>query len=155
MQFQITHRFSGAVIFECELSAEVETAQYSAQLGFAVRVAYKARAYLSGADLRGADLSDAYLRDAYLRDADGKKLTLVGSRPVFQIGPLGSRADTLMVFLTDSGLHFRAGCFFGDLDHFRAAVLETHGETSPHAVEYAAAISLAQQHARLWSGEQS
>ena len=140
MQFQITHRFSGAVIFECELSAEVETAQYSAQLGFAVRVAYKAR---------------AYLRDAYLRDADGKKLTLVGSRPVFQIGPLGSRADTLMVFLTDSGLHFRAGCFFGDLDHFRAAVLETHGETSPHAVEYAAAISLAQQHARLWSGEQS
>ena len=85
MNFQILNRWTGKVLFECELSAEMESASRRVQLGFAVRLAYKSGAVLRdadlsdadlsdavlrGADLSGADLSDAVLRDAVLSDAD-------------------------------------------------------------------------------------
>ena len=59
MKFQIKHRVTGEIQFEYELSAELETASYSLQLGFAVKAAVKARAYLAGADLVGANLVGA------------------------------------------------------------------------------------------------
>ena len=130
---------------------------------------------LSGADLRGADLSDANLRGANLRDADligadlrgadlsGANLSgadlrgaylsgdkLVGNRPVLQIGPVGSRADYLVAYLTDAGVMVRAGCFLGTLDAFRATCAETHGD-GIHGREYAAAIQLIETHAALWT----
>ena len=165
MKFQIKNRFSGAVQFECELPVELETVNYALQLGFAVQAAYRAKADLSGADLSGsalsgADLSGADLRGADLRRADLsgailadvnlKKITLVGKRPVLQLGPLGSRADCLLVFLTDNGIYLRTGCFFGDLKEFSAAVEETHG-TNEHAAEYKAAIALIKTHAKAWT----
>jgi len=109
---------------------------------------------LSGAYLCGANLSGAYLSGAYLRDADlsgahlyGNKL--VGSRPILQIGPIGSRTDYLVAYLTDAGVDLHTSCFFGTLDEFRVACIETHGE-SVHGREYAAAIQMIEAHALLW-----
>ena len=61
MKFEIKHRFSGAVMFECELAASFETKSYSIQLGAAVKKAVKARANLARANLAGADLAGANL----------------------------------------------------------------------------------------------
>ena len=107
-------------------------------------------ASLDGARLDGASLVGARLVEARLDGPRGEKLTLVGLRPVLQLGPLGSRCATLLAFLTDAGAYVRAGCFWGALDAFRAAVAETHGADSVHAQEYAAAIALIEAHARLW-----
>ncbi len=140
--------------------------------GLAVRAALET-ATKSGADLRGADLRGAYLRGADLGDADlrgadlrgadlsgaylrGAKITatatLVGERPVLQIGPIGSRRDTLTAFLTTEGVRVRAGCFDGTLNEFSAAVDKTHGD-SLHGDEYAMAILMIEAHARLWTPE--
>jgi len=115
------------------------------------------RADLSGADLRGAnlreaDLSGANLSGADLSGADGKKITLVGNRPFLQVGPIGSRADVLIAFLTDDGTYVRTGCFFGPLAEFKRAVRVTHAKASPvHYAEYHAAIALIETHAKLWT----
>ena len=112
-------------------------------------------AYLRGADLRGADLGGAYLGGAYLRGADlggadlgGKKL--VGDRPVLQIGPIGSRDDYLLAFLTDQGVVIEAGCFEGSIEEFLEQLQQTHG-TNEHAREYGAALALIHVHAQLWT----
>ena len=68
--FQIKARFTGVVLFECELSAEVAGKEYALQLGFAVRKAAEAGANLAGANLAGADLAGADLAGAYLAGAD-------------------------------------------------------------------------------------
>ncbi len=111
-------------------------------------------ANLRGADLGGANLYGANLYGADLRGArlskDGAELLLIGSRPVLQIGPIGSRADYLIAFTTDHGVYVRAGCFFDTLAKFTAAVKETHG-TNEHALEYKAAIAMIKTHAKLWS----
>ena len=135
MKIEIKNRFTGAVLFECDAESLMK----------AVEQAVKGGAYLSDADLRGAYLSGAYLRGADLRGAE-----LVGERPVLQIGPIGSRADYLVAYLTDAGIMISAGCFFGTLDEFRAASDKTHGD-STHGREYAAAIQLIETHAKLWT----
>jgi len=124
-------------------------------------------AYLRGADLSGANLSGAYLRDAnlsganlsgaYLRDADlsGADLSgakLVGKRPIIQIGPIGSRSDYLVAYMTDAGIHIKAGCFFGTRDEFIAAVAAEHGDNE-HGREYTAAIAFIDAHAALWPAD--
>jgi uncharacterized protein YjbI with pentapeptide repeats len=111
---------------------------------------------LRGADLRGADLRGADLRGADLRGANlyganlggGKKL--IGDRPFFQCGPIGSRSDYLLAFITEAGVVVRAGCFTGSLDEFRAAVADKHGETN-HGKEYEAAMLMIEAHAVLWT----
>ncbi len=107
-----------------------------------------ARANLDGANLAGANLDGANLAGAYLDGADGP--SLVGSRPILQIGPIGSRCAYLVTYLTDRGVYVRAGCWLGTLDAFRARVVETHG-TNGHATEYAAAIVMVEAHARVWT----
>jgi len=75
---QIRNRWTGAVLFECEIPAHVES-------GLAMRhaletaAAKRPRINLSGADLRDADLRDADLRDADLRDADLRDADLRGA----------------------------------------------------------------------------
>ena len=163
---------TGADLRGADLTAALLTGAYlrGADLtGADLRGAYLTRAYLrgadlTGADLRGADLTGAYLRGAdltraYLRGADltGADLTgakignsaLVGARPILQIGPIGSRSDYLVSYITKASVMIRAGCFFGTLDEFRAAVSGTHGDTV-HAREYAAAIVMVEAHAALW-----
>jgi uncharacterized protein YjbI with pentapeptide repeats len=105
-------------------------------------------AYLSGANLSDANLSDANLSDANLSDNS----KIIGKRPVFIIGPIGSRCDYLTSYMTDSGVKIQAGCFFGDLEKFESAVKETHG-SKIHGKEYTAAIAMIKAHAEIWSNE--
>ena len=117
--------------------------------------AYLDGAYLDGANLARANLVGAYLDGAYLARAnlDGAYLdgaNLVGERPVFQVGPVGSRCAYLVSFLTNVGIKIKAGCFFGSRDEFAAKVDKEHGD-SIHGEEYRAALVLIDAHARLWS----
>ena len=106
-------------------------------------------AYLTGADLRGADLYDANLAGSCLYDENDEKITLVGSRPIFQIGPIGSGSRYLIAFLTDQGLRLRTGCFFGTREQFEEKLDDTHVDNE-HAEEYRAALALIYAHERLW-----
>ena len=132
-----------------------------ANLGGAyLRDAHLRGAYLGGANLRGAYLGGAYLGGAYLRganlgganlgDASLRGANLIGDRPVFTVGPIGSRCDHFTSYLTDKGIYLRAGCFFGSVAEFTEKLRSQHGENS-HAQEYMAALQLIQSHARLWT----
>ena len=105
---------------------------------------------LSGAYLSGADLSGAYLSGAYLSSADLSGKKLIGIRPIYQIGPIGSRSDYLVAYLTDAGIMIAAGCFFGTRDEITAAVQATHGDNE-HGREYRAALALIDAHAEIWA----
>jgi hypothetical protein len=109
------------------------------------------RADLYGADLRGANLRRADLSEADLR---GAKITddksLIGQRPFFQCGPIGSRNDHLLSFITDKGIHVKVGCFDGSLDEFAEAVQKTH-EGNDHVKEYEMAILMIEAHAAIWT----
>ena len=118
--------------------------------GADLRSAYLGGAYLSSANLSSANLSSANLRGANLSGANGKNLTLVGSRPVFMLGPIGSRCDYLTAYLTDVGVHVRAGCFFDTIEAFHAAVIAEHKDNE-HGREYMAAIAMIDAHASIWT----
>ena len=77
--FQVKSRFTGHVLFECELDAEIAARPFRFQLGFAVRKAVEARAHLTGADLTGVHLTGADLTDADLTDADLRGAVLTGA----------------------------------------------------------------------------
>ena len=124
---------SGRVLYEHERTAERQTS------GLAMRDALEA-AIASLANLSWANLSGA----------DGKKLTLAGSRPSMQIGPIGSRCAALQLWLTDAGPMVQAGCFFGSLDEFEAKCEATHGDNA-HGKEYGFAALLMRSHAELWT----
>ena len=79
MKFEIKNRFSGAVQFECELTAEIAEKSYSVRLGFAVKKAIEARADLEDAYLARADLEDAYLARADLARANLEDAYLAGA----------------------------------------------------------------------------
>ena len=68
MNFNITNRWTGSVIFESEIEASDET-PLSIRIGMAVKVAVKARANLADAYLADANLADAYLAGANLARA--------------------------------------------------------------------------------------
>ncbi len=180
MKIEIKHRISGSILFSLEtdsLGAAVEEAIKSkADLSYAdlshadlsytdlsyadfshadlsytnLRYTNLSYANLSYTNLRSADVSSADLSYANLRSADGKKLKLVGDRPLLIIGPLGSRSDYLHAFLTDHGLYLKTGCFFGTRDEFIEAVIKTHNDNE-HDREYRAALKLIEVHADLWT----
>ena len=79
MKFEIKNRWTGAVMFECELSAEIAGKAYALQLGFAVRSARASGADLSDANLLGAELRCANLRGAELRGANLRDANLRGA----------------------------------------------------------------------------
>ena len=115
-----------------------------------------AGANLASANLAGAHLDDANLAGAYLAGAylDGARLdgaeTLTGSRPLLQVGPIGSASRWLVAYVTTAGLRLRAGCFFGTREEFVANLAITHGGNA-HAQEYHAALALIDVHAALWA----
>ncbi len=172
MKHQIKHRFTDAVLFECDVPDNIESGMATRH---ALEKATMADAYLAGANLAGAYLAGANLAGAYLADANlaganlaganlaganladanlaGAKLgddILTGDRPIFQIGPIGSRGAYLVSYLTDKGVKIKAGCFYGSLDEFVSAVLKEHGD-SVHGKEYLAAIQMIETHVQLWS----
>jgi uncharacterized protein YjbI with pentapeptide repeats len=109
--------------------------------------AYLARANLARANLDGAYLARANLDGAYL---DG--ILLVGERPIFQIGPIGSRCAYFTAYLTTEGVKLRAGCFFGTVEEFTEKLSKEHGDNT-HAKEYRAALVLIEAHAEIWGKE--
>jgi uncharacterized protein YjbI with pentapeptide repeats len=109
-----------------------------------------ARANLDGANLDGAYLAGTNLDGAHLAGTNLDGALLVGERPIFQIGPIGSRCAYFTAYLTNEGVKLRAGCFFGTVDDFTAKLSEEHGD-NVHAKEYRAALDLIQCHAGLWT----
>jgi len=180
MKIQIRARFTGGVLFEHD--ADNNSVRITLEAAVSARAnldganlaganldgANLARAnldgaYLDGAKLDGANLDGANLAGAYLDGAnlDGANLaganldgavTLIGSRPIFQIGPIGSRCAYMVAYITSAGVRLRAGCFFGTVDEFRASLALTHG-TNNHAEEYNAALVLIEKHAELWGAK--
>ena len=130
--------------------------------GADLRGANLSGAYLSGASLRGANLRGANLSGADLRDADlsganlsGASLSgevrLIGARPVVQVGPIGSRSDWLIAYLTDGGIRIDAGCQRQiTRAEFETRLANTHGDNQ-HAREYRAALAYIDAHAAIWS----
>ena len=109
--------------------------------------AYLRGADLSGANLSGADLSGADLSGACLRDG----VRLIGARPVVQVGPIGSRSDWLVAYLTDGGIRIDAGCQRQiTRAEFETRLANTHGDDQ-HAREYRAALAYIDAHAAIWS----
>ncbi len=70
MKFEIKNRFTGGVIYTCELDEDVENKSYGFKLGFAVKLAIKSHANLHDADLSYANLRYADLSYADLSHAD-------------------------------------------------------------------------------------
>ena len=115
----------------------------------AVEAAVKAGAYLGGANLGGAYLAGANLDGAKVGKG-GDEATLVGSRPVVQIGPIGSRNDWLLVFWCgDAGVRISAGCQKQISEaHFLKRLAYRHGEggwANIHAQHYIEALAFAKR----------
>ncbi len=154
MKINIKCRFTGKILFSRD--AENNTIKLT------VEAAIAARASLDGANLGGANLARAYLARAYLDGAylDGANLDganlgggekLLGERPIFQIGPIGSRCAYFVAYITDKGLRFDAGCQRQiTREHFEERLTEAHGD-SIHGKEYRAALALIDAHAEIWT----
>ena len=141
---EIKSRWSGAVLYSGK-HADVKEA---------VEAAVKAGANLGGANLGGANLGGADLRRANLGGAKvgkgGDEAALVGSRPVVQIGPIGSRNDWLLVFWCgDAGVRISAGCQKQISEaHFLKRLAYRHGEgdqANIHAQHYIEALAFAKR----------
>lgn len=122
----------------------------SANLSYAnLRYADLSYADLRSADFRSANLSYANLRYTDLRFANLRGKKLVGDRPFFSIGPIGSRNDYMQAWITDSGLMIQAGCFYGTKAEFESKLANEHGN-NVHGDEYRSALVLIGKHTELW-----
>ena len=125
-------------------SGEVLYIGEHASLKEAVEAVAKAGADLCGADLRGADLRDAKV------GAGDDEAALAGSRPIVQIGPIGSRNDWLTVFWCgDADVRISTGCQQQISEaHFLKRLAYRHGEgdqANIHAQHYIEALAFAKR----------
>ena len=154
MNIQIKSRLTATVLFEhdCEGNSVRLTLELAIKSGADLSDASLSGADLSGANLSGANLSRADLSGADLSGANLKnKEKLVGKRPIFQIGPIGSRCAYFVAYITDKGLRFDAGCQRQiTREVFEDRLAELHGEND-HAKEYRAALALIDAHAEIWT----
>ena len=104
---------------------------------------------LTGVNLTSVNLTGVNLDGAYLVGTDGEKITLVGSCPVLQIGPISREWGTLIAYLTDRGVYLSLGSFFGTREQFAARFAARHHDNA-HAEVYRAALALIEAHERLW-----
>ena len=157
---QIKNRYdSNVVVYECEAPEGTEnTMKFAIEKAVAEKAnlgdANLSGAYLGGANLSGANLGGANLRGADLRDADlgGANTNLIGDRPYFSIGPVGSRSDNLTLWITEKGPLLKTGCFGPDtFEAFRSNLEREHPVGSTHRKEYEAAILTCEAHAVLWT----
>ena len=151
---EIKSRWTGAVLYSGE-HADVKGAIEAAVKADAnLSGAYLADADLSGADLSGANLSGANLSGANLSGAKvgagDDEAVLAGSRPIVQIGPIGSRSDWLLVFWCgDAGVRISVGCQQQITEaYFLARLVEAYGEgeqANIHAQHYLEALAFAKR----------
>jgi hypothetical protein len=99
--FEIKNRFTGAVLFTCELPEKIAAQSPAKQMGYAVKVAYLADANLADANLAGAYLAGAYLAGANLADADLAGADLAGANLA---GANLADADLAGAYLADANL---------------------------------------------------
>ena len=161
---EIKSRWNGEVLYRGEHAGLKEAVDAAVKARAYLAGAYLAQANLAGASLAGANLARAYLAGANLTDAnltdanlagakvgkDGDEATLVGSRPVVQIGPIGSRNDWLLVFWCgDAGVRISAGCQKQISEaHFLKRLAYRHGEgdqANIHAQHYIEAMAFAKR----------
>ena len=156
---EIKKRWTGAVLYSGEHADVKEAVEAAVKAGANLRGANLRGANLRGADLDGANLDGAYLDGANLDDAclagaqvgkGGDEATLVGSRPVVQIGPIGSRNDWLLVFWCgDAGVRISTGCQQQITEeYFLERLAEAHGEgeqANIHAQHYIEALAFAKR----------
>jgi hypothetical protein len=76
MKQQIKHRYTNAVLFECEVPDQSS----GMAMRYALEQAVKARANLAGANLADANLAGAILTGAYLTDAILARANLAGAK---------------------------------------------------------------------------
>ena len=162
MKHPIKNRYTDAVLFEADIPDDTPSGLVvRAVPGQAIKAranleraylagANLARAYLAGANLAGANLADANLAGANLADANLARAYLAGERPIFQIGPIGSRSAYLVAYMTDKGVILKTGCFTGSVKEFETKLQAEHGDNK-HAQEYRAALQLIKVHAELWT----
>ena len=167
---QIKNRYdSNVVVYECEAPEGTKNAMRFALEKAVLEKANLGDAYLRGANLGGANLSGANLRDANLSGANliganlgdaylsganlsGANTNLIGDRPYFSIGPVGSRSDNLTLWITEKGPLLKTGCFGPDtFEAFRSNLECEHPVGSTHRKEYEAAILMCEAHAALWT----
>ena len=134
MKVEIKNRWNGEVLYSGEYASLKE----------AVEAVVKAGANLCDADLTGADLTGAKVGKG------GDEATLVGSRPVVQIGPIGSRNDWFLVFWCgDSGVRISTGCQQQITEaYFLERLAKAHGEgeqANIHAKHYIEALAFAKR----------
>jgi len=154
--FQIKSRYdSDKVVYACEVPEGTTNS-----MCYALEKAIGEHANLSGADLSGANLSGANLGGAYLSGANlsGAYLSgtnkLLGDRPYFSIGPIGSRQDNLTLWITENGPLLKTGCFGpGTFEDFRKNLERDHAQDSTHRKEYESALLMCEAHAVLWTPE--
>ena len=154
--FQIKNRYdSTKVVYECEVPEGTTNS-----MCYALEKAIGEHANLSGANLRGANLGGANLSGAYLGDANlgdanlGGTNKLLGDRPYFSIGPIGSRQDNLTLWITENGPLLKTGCFGpGPFEEFRKNLERDHAQDSTHRKEYESALLMCEAHAVLWTPE--
>ena len=161
---EIKSRWSGEVLYSGEHASLKEAVEAAVKAHAYLAGANLVQANLAGASLAGANLARAYLAGANLTDANltdanltgakvgkgGDEATLVGSRPVVQIGPIGSRNDWLLVFWCgDAGVRISAGCQKQISEaHFLKRLAYRHGEgdqANIHAQHYIEAMAFAKR----------
>lgn len=151
MHIEIRSRWSDESLFAIETDSWRLAVEAAVQHGADLR-----GATLYGANLRGTTLSEADLSEATLYGADlsGAKAqngeTLIGERPCIMVGPIGSRADYLIGWITEAGLWCTTGCWAGTLEELRVRIADVHGERL-HGREYLAACEYLAVHAQLWT----
>ena len=131
---KIKNRWNGKVLYSGE----------HADIKGAVEAAVKAGADLCGARLTGARLTGAKVGKG------GDEATLVGSRPVVQIGPIGSRNDWFLVFWCgDSAVRISTGRQEQIAEaYFLERLAHAHGEgelANIHAQHYIEAMAFAKR----------
>ena len=136
---EIKNRRNGEVLY----SGEHES------LREAVEAAVSADANLADANLARANLAGANLVDAKVGSGDDES-ALVGSHPIVQIGPIGSRNDWLLVFCCgDAGVRISTGCQQQITEaYFLERLADAHGEgeqANIHAQHYLDALAFAKR----------
>lgn len=98
---QVLNRFTGKVIYETEKENLSNADLSNADLrGVDLRGANLYGANLCGADLRWADLSEAKYKDSIIHK-------------YFTITRIGTRLDSLQVYILESEVILKTGCFIG------------------------------------------